>query len=114
MQLGTGGGRARVSREMRGVRVLVIEDNHDAASSLAMLLGLPGHHVAVAYDGEDALVAAHRDVPDVMLTDIGLPGIDGYEVARRVRRDPLLAKVALVALTGYDELERARAAGFDD
>jgi CheY-like chemotaxis protein len=79
--------------------VLVVEDNADAAESLTMLLELLGHRVRAAHDGVAALDAARANVPDVMLVDIGLPGIDGYEVARRVRRDPNLKQVVLVALT---------------
>lgn len=98
------------------VRVLLVEDNSDAADSLAMLLELLGHHVRVAHDGVVALEVAPANVPDVMLVDIGLPGIDGYEVARRVRQHPELKHVVLVALTGYgreEDRRRALAAGFD-
>jgi len=72
--------------------------------------------VRAVYDGVAALDAARASVPDVMLVDIGLPGMDGYEVVRRVRRDPALAQVVLVALTGYGREEdkaQAMAAGFD-
>jgi CheY-like chemotaxis protein len=69
--------------------------------SLAMLLELDGHIVRAVNDSQAALEAARADVPDLMLLDIGLPGIDGYEIARRVRRDPALKDVVLVALTGY-------------
>jgi two-component system CheB/CheR fusion protein len=97
-------------------RVLVVEDNRDAAESLVMILEMLGHPVHVVYDGAAALDAARRYAPDLMLVDIGLPGIDGYEVARRVRRDPALARCILVALTGYgrnEDKRQARAAGFD-
>jgi PAS domain S-box-containing protein len=100
----------------RAARVLVVEDNRDTAESLAMLLELLGHRVRAVYDGATALDAARANVPDVMVVDIGLPDIDGYEVARRVRRDPDLAHVVLVALTGYgrdEDKQRALAAGFD-
>jgi signal transduction histidine kinase/ActR/RegA family two-component response regulator len=100
----------------RTARVLVVEDNADTAESLSMLLELLGHHVRAAHDGVAALDAARANVPDVMLVDIGLPGMDGYEVARRVRRDPDLKQVVLVALTGYGQEEvkqQAMAAGFD-
>jgi len=96
--------------------VLLVEDNPDAAESVTILLELLGHHVRAVYDGVAALDAARASTPDVMLVDIGLPGMDGYEVARRVRRDPALTQVVLVALTGYgrDEDKReAMAAGFD-
>lgn len=96
---------------------MVVEDNPDAADALVMLLELLGQSARVVHDGVAALGAARARVPDLMLVDIGLPGIDGYEVARRVRRDPALRCCLVVALTGYgrDEDERqARAAGFDD
>ena len=97
-------------------RVLLVEDNPDTAESLTMLLELLGHRVRAAHDGVAALDAARANLPDVMLVDIGLPGMDGYEVARRVRRDPQLKDVVLVALTGYgreEDKQQAMAAGFD-
>ena len=97
-------------------RVLIVEDNTDAAESLMILLELLGHRVRVIHDGVTALEAAMANVPDVMLIDIGLPGVDGYEVARRIRREPSLERVALVALTGYGreaDRQQAMAAGFD-
>jgi PAS domain S-box-containing protein len=97
-------------------RVLVVEDNVDAADALAMLLEVLGHSVQVAHDGLAALEAMQRTRPDVMLVDIGLPGIDGFEVARRVRAAQTGRSILLVALTGYgrdEERERTRAAGFD-
>lgn len=100
----------------RRARVVLVEDNPDAAESLLMLLELLGHHVQVFGDGVSALAAAAATPPDVMIVDIGLPGIDGYEVARRARRDPRLARIVLVALTGYGREEDKRdalAAGFD-
>jgi PAS domain S-box-containing protein len=100
----------------RDVRILVVDDNHDAAEGVGMLLEVFGHRVAVAADGPAALEAAQKDVPAIMLVDIGLPGMDGYEVARRVRELPELSGVVLVALTGYgldEDRRRARAAGFD-
>jgi signal transduction histidine kinase/ActR/RegA family two-component response regulator len=96
-------------------RVLVIEDQSDAADSLADVLRLAGHEVHVARDGADGLRRAREARPDAVLCDIGLPGIDGYEVARRLRADGH-ATTLLVALTGYalpDDLRRAREAGFD-
>jgi PAS domain S-box-containing protein len=100
----------------RGVRVLLVEDNPDAAESLTMLLELLGHRVRSAPDGVAALDAARANPPDVMLVDIGLPGIDGYEVARRVRQEPSIKDTVLVALTGYgrdEDKQNAMAAGFD-
>ena len=98
-------------------RVLVVEDNRDAAESMQMLLELLGHEVRVAYEGMAAIEVAQAERPDLMLVDIGLPGIDGYELARRVRRQPALAEVRMVAITGYgreEDRRRALAAGFDD
>ena len=81
-----------------------------------MLLDLYGHRVRTVYDGVAALDAAGAEAPDVMLVDIGLPGMDGYEVARRIRRDAQLRDVTLIALTGYgrdEDRRQALAAGFD-
>jgi CheY-like chemotaxis protein len=100
----------------RTAHVLIVEDNRDAAESLTMLLEMLGHRVRAVYDGVAGLTAARASVPDVMLVDIGLPGMDGYDVARRVRRDPALKDVALVALTGYgrgEDKQQAMIAGFD-
>jgi PAS domain S-box-containing protein len=97
-------------------RVLVVEDNHDAAETMMMLMELLGHRVRVAHDGIVALEMAQANPPDVMLVDIGLPGIDGYEVARRVRQHAALKQVVLVALTGYgreEDRDEALLAGFD-
>ena len=97
-------------------RVLVVEDDADAAESLGMLLEILGHRVVVVHDGPDALRAAQDEPPDVMLVDVGLPGMDGYEVARRVREDRGLGGVLLVALTGHgreEDRHRALEAGFD-
>ncbi len=97
-------------------RVLVIEDNVDAAESLREVLQLQGHEVEVAYSGPDGLKKCRELKPDVVLCDIGLPGMDGYEVARAVRRDAEVRALHLVALTGYalpEDLAKAREAGFD-
>jgi len=97
-------------------RVLMVEDNPDSAESFVMILELLGHHVRLVHDGSQALEAAHSNVPDVMLIDIGLPGMDGYEVAAAVRNDPALKHLVLVAITGYgreEDKHRAMAAGFD-
>ncbi|MDX2165535.1 MAG: PAS domain S-box protein [Deltaproteobacteria bacterium] len=99
-----------------GTRVLIVEDNSDAAESLTLLLEALGLRVRAVGDGPAALAAAHGDPPDVMLVDIGLPGMSGYEVAERVRQDPALRDTVLVALTGYgleEDRRRAIAAGFD-
>ncbi|MEZ0230688.1 MAG: ATP-binding protein, partial [Planctomycetota bacterium] len=96
-------------------RILIVDDNHDAADSLSELLTESGHEVASAYDGAKALELAKKFLPDVVLLDIGLPGLDGYSVARELRRRHADAFI-LVALTGYGQEEdrrRAREAGFD-
>ncbi len=96
--------------------VLVIEDNRDAAETLADVLTLLGHRVRVAADGRGGLALAREQRPDVILCDIGLPDVDGYEVARAVRRDAALDGTRLVALTGYaqpEDRQRALDAGFD-
>jgi CheY-like chemotaxis protein len=100
---------------MPGRSILIVEDNADARDALCMLLELDGHVVAAAAEGIEALEIARAKDPDIALVDIGLPGIDGYEVARRVRahhpRRPFL-----IALTGYGQPEdrrRATEAGFD-
>jgi PAS domain S-box-containing protein len=97
-------------------RVLVVEDNLDAAESMALLMRMSSHDVRVAHTGPEGLEAAVAFHPQVVLLDIGLPGIDGYEVARRVRQHPELKDVQLVALTGYgreSDLQRSQEAGFD-
>lgn len=96
--------------------VLVVDDNVDAAQSLAMLLELTGHEVRLAYDGPSALEAVMQYQPDVVLLDIGLPGLDGFEVAQRIRQQAALGNIVLVALTGYgQDADRrlAKDAGFD-
>jgi signal transduction histidine kinase/CheY-like chemotaxis protein len=95
-------------------RILIVDDNTDAADSLALLLGLDGHTAHPVYGSMDALESMGSFDPQVILLDIGLPGMDGYEVARRMRARG--SKAQIVALTGYgqsDDQERARAAGFD-
>jgi CheY-like chemotaxis protein len=97
--------------------VLVVDDNVDAAHGIAAALETWGHTVETAHDGSSAVSKALRFRPDLILLDIGLPGIDGYEVARRMKREPALAAASLVALTGYgqeNDRQRARQAGFDD
>jgi PAS domain S-box-containing protein len=94
-----------------GLRILVVDDNRDAADSLAMLLGLQGHQVRVAYAGVEALEMTTSYAPDVVFLDIGMPGMDGFEVARRIRQQPGLANVVLVALTGWgQQADRSRTA----
>jgi two-component system CheB/CheR fusion protein len=109
-----------LSRSVQGAtasrRVLVVEDNVDAAESSAAVLRLDGHDVQVAYDGPTALKTAEDFQPEVVLLDIGLPGMDGYEVARRLRAMPVVADAVLVAVSGYggdQHAERCERAGFD-
>jgi CheY-like chemotaxis protein len=96
--------------------VLVVDDNADTAESYALLLRLDGHEVRVAPDGPVALQAVRDFAPDAALLDLGLPGMDGYEVARRLRALPETGRVLLVAMTGWDQEEdrhRSWEAGFD-
>jgi signal transduction histidine kinase/ActR/RegA family two-component response regulator len=99
-----------------GVRVLVVDDNRDAANALAVLLQMHGIPHRVAHDGPSALLVADSFLPRVVLLDIGMPGMDGYEVARRLRSHREHADALLVALTGWSypqDHARSRAAGFD-
>jgi PAS domain S-box-containing protein len=85
------------------MRVAVVDDNKDGAESLAALLRLQGHEVAVAHNGFDALQVADALRPDVMVLDIGLPGLDGYEVARHIRQQPWSSHVLLIAVSGWGQ-----------
>ncbi|MDB5938284.1 MAG: multi-sensor hybrid histidine kinase, partial [Polaromonas sp.] len=99
----------------RRCRVLAVDDSVDAVEFLARLIRLSGHEVEVAYDGPGAVQAALATRPDVVLLDIGLPGLTGYEVARQLRQEPALKGTVLVALTGYgreSDRQRSRNAGF--
>jgi len=105
-----------VGAKPSGRRVLVIEDNIDAADSLREVLAFGDHIVEVAYNGPEGLARAREFKPEVVLCDIGLPGMDGYQVARAFRADDTLKGVFLVALSGYalpEDLQRAQEAGFD-
>jgi CheY-like chemotaxis protein len=95
--------------------VLLVDDNEDTIRLLSRLLERRGHHVSVAYDGLTGLQAAQNIRPDVFILDIGLPGIDGYELARRLRTEGF-AEVLIIALSGYaqeGDRVRSREAGFD-
>jgi two-component system CheB/CheR fusion protein len=97
-------------------RILVVDDNVDAAESLALLLRLKGYEVEVVHDGPGALEKATSFQPEAVLLDIGLPGLDGFQVASELRRRPSTASALIVALTGYgqeDDQRRSREAGFD-
>jgi signal transduction histidine kinase/DNA-binding response OmpR family regulator len=109
-------GAAKPSAPQRRSRVLVVDDNADAARSLAMLLEVSGQDVRICYDGPSALAESETFQPEVILLDIGLPSMDGFEVARRLRERSDLPRPLLVALTGYgqaEDLRRSREAGFD-
>jgi two-component system CheB/CheR fusion protein len=100
----------------RALRVLVVDDNRDSADLQATLLHHNGYQVEAAYNGADALKAALRFRPDVILLDIGLPEIDGYEVAYRIRQHDVLKGIVLIAMTGYgqpEDRQRSQAVGFD-
>jgi two-component system CheB/CheR fusion protein len=103
-----------VTQKAAPLRVVVVDDNEDGADSLANLLELLGHQVRVAYDGPTGITTVRGFSPHLVLLDIGLPGLDGYEVARRLRRDPGTHPV-LVAVSGYgrdEDRQLAQAAGF--
>jgi CheY-like chemotaxis protein len=101
---------------LAALRVLVVDDNRDAADSLALLLRLAGYEVQVAYTGSDALEAVRSFQPQVLLQDLQMPDMSGYDVARRLREQPAAKKVVLVAVSGHgSEGDRRRSleAGFD-
>ena len=98
------------------MKVLVADDNRDAAVSLGALLEMSGYEVLIAHDGEEALTIARQAVPDALILDIGMPRLTGDQVARAVRSEPWGQRVFLVAVTGWgepDDKARASAAGFD-
>jgi CheY-like chemotaxis protein len=98
------------------LRVLVADDNRDSAESLGMLLELSGHEVFLAHDGVTALALAAEKRPQAVLLDIGMPGMDGYEVAASIRAEPWGSAIKLIAITGWgqeDNKRTAQAAGFD-
>ena len=100
----------------RPLRVLVVDDCRNSADSLALLVRHWGYQAVVAYDGPAALDLARTSVPEVVLLDIGLPGMDGYEVARRLRQLPGMDQALLVAVTGYGEeadVQRCWGVGID-
>jgi CheY-like chemotaxis protein len=100
----------------RAKRVLVVDDNHDTATSLAVLLELEGHHAVTAHDGVAAIAAAEQHRPDIVLLDIGLPRMTGHEVCRRLRERPWSNGLVVIALTGWGQNEdrrKSQEAGFD-
>lgn len=97
-------------------RVLIVEDNQDCAETLRILVRCWGHEARVAHDGEAGLIEANAFLPNVLLLDLGLPKLDGFELGRRVRQTPGLENALLIAITGYDQDEdrrRTSEAGFD-
>ena len=111
-----GAARARAGKAVNRKRVLIIEDNPDAARALAMLVADMGHATEYATRGASALAVAKRFRPDVVLLDIGLPDVDGFEVCSQLKADPELMRVRVIVITGYAQDEyriRAKAAGCD-
>jgi CheY-like chemotaxis protein len=105
-----------VEPAQKGLHILIVEDNPDSAFSTALLLRLYGHEVRMVHDGQTAVRVIGEDTPDVVLLDIGLPGLDGWEVARQIRRSPQHKKPFLIAVTGYgqdDDRRRSAEAGID-
>jgi CheY-like chemotaxis protein len=101
---------------LSGQAILVVDDNHDAADSLAALLSMYGADVEVVYNGADALRSVARRAPSLLFVDIGMPSMNGFEVARRIRGTPAGAALPLVALTGWGQdhdRQAAFAAGFN-
>jgi signal transduction histidine kinase/ActR/RegA family two-component response regulator len=112
----TAGATGRVPMAAARKRVLVVDDNVDSAEMMATLLEMHGHDVRMAHEGEAALAAAREFEPEVGLLDIGLPGLDGYELASRLRQDAGPRRLHLIAVTGWghdEDRQRARLAGFD-
>jgi CheY-like chemotaxis protein/two-component sensor histidine kinase len=110
-------GEGAAQTEVSARDVLIVDDNSDSAATLAMLLRLVGHSVRMAPNGQLALQAAQFAPPQVVLLDIGLPGMDGYSVARQLRQLPGMGKALVVAVTGYgreEDRRRCRESGFDE
>jgi CheY-like chemotaxis protein len=113
---GLGDGVVAASELDTGLRILVVDDNIDAAQTMAALLRMRGHEAEVVYDGESALRRAHSMAPDVVFLDIGLPGMNGFQVVRELRGRPQTSRAVLIALTGYGQASdrtRSLEAGFD-
>jgi CheY-like chemotaxis protein len=100
-----------------GLDILIVEDNRDAAETLEEILRLAGHRTRVVFDGRAAAEAFRERPPDVIISDLGLPGLSGYDLARTIRRlEAGQRRVFAIAITGYaqrEDVERAREAGFD-
>ena len=111
-----GGGERQGATPTSGVRILVVDDNRDAADSLARLLKVMGNSVHTAHDGQEAVAAAREFRPHVVLCDIGLPKLNGYEACRLMKQQTWDEKMILIAVTGWgqdDDKRKAREAGFD-
>lgn len=101
--------------ELRKMRILLVDDNEDAVQSLARLLGSLGHDVRTATSGREALAMGPDFLPDVVLLDLGMPEMDGFETQRAVRATPWGASIRIIALTGWgqpEDIERTKAEGF--
>ncbi|HYB97494.1 MAG TPA: response regulator [Vicinamibacterales bacterium] len=96
---------ATLNSAKRRFRILVVDDNHDSALSLAMMLSIMGHETRTAHDGESAVATAESFLPEVVLLDIGLPKLNGYEVAQRIRENAWGASMFLIAVTGWGQDE---------
>ncbi|MFO0910870.1 MAG: ATP-binding protein [Isosphaeraceae bacterium] len=108
--------RPRPTSTGKGTRILVVDDNADTAAAMVQLLSMLGNHVISADNGPEALDSAHAFHPDLILLDIGLPGMDGYQVAQALRKDASLDQTVIIAVSGYgqeDDRRRSQAAGFD-
>lgn len=107
---------SRIAAADRCLKILVLDDNVDSAITLAMLLSLSGNETRIAHEGEAALQIAASFLPDLILLDIGLPRLDGYEVARRIRAESWGNNLQLIAVTGWgrdEDRRKTAAAGFD-
>lgn len=106
----------QMTESPRRLRVLVVDDNRDSADMMALLIATWGHDTEVAHEGPAALQMARELEPDLILLDVGLPGLNGLDVARQLKADPTLASTVIAAMTGYggeDDRRRSREAGFD-
>ena len=107
---------ASIEQPLTRRRILVADDNIDAASSLGMLLEMMGHEVCIVHDGVEAVEKATTFRPDIILLDLGMPQLNGYEACARIREQPSNKRTLIVALTGWtqeDKKQRSQRAGFD-
>jgi len=107
---------AALQPPLSGRRILIADDNKDAAESLSMLLQITGHETFMAHDGVEAIAAAEKHRPDVILLDIGMPRLNGLDVCHRIRKEPWGSGITIIALTGWGQEEDRRQsheAGFD-